>query len=184
MRLFVFLLALCLPAAVNAAQTSTNRVVAVSDQGKLQITVPPDWFFAQTNQLNKPSLIQVRAPFNRFALEMTVYWDGFSTNSKPTEADFDHIITNVVNRQYVPASVEKKVELETLKGPGVRGRFARFTDIRWFAEKKPEGEYNNVTTGMFRCDNLWGHFNLLTDDKNGPDFKEGFRILQSLRKQP
>jgi hypothetical protein len=37
---------------------------------------------------------------------------------------------------------------------------------------------------MFRCGNLWGNFDLLTNDKDGPTFKQGLTVLQSLHRKP
>ena len=45
-------------------------------------------------------------------------------------------------------------------------------------------EFPNFTEGMFRSDNIWGNFNLLTFDKDGPGFKAGLQVLQSMRRKP
>lgn len=175
----------CSAADVAKVETAPThpRQISVGSHGTLEITLPADWQLVQTNAPDKPALIHIQAATNHINIQMTIYWDGFvGSNSVPTVANFETIISNVVSSQYVPASVEKQIHMETLTGPAVTGRFVRFTDIRWFAQQKPETEFNNVATGMFRCDNLWGNFDLFTNDKNGPDFQRGFQVLKSLRK--
>ena len=62
------------------------------------------------------------------------------------------------------------------------GTFARFTEAHWVPML--EADYRNIATGMFRSGNLWGRFNLLTYDKDGPQFKRGLEILKSIRREP
>ncbi len=114
---------------------------------------------------------------------MTVYWDGFGkTTRKPTEADFQNMVSNDCQRQYVPISVEKEVHLEPLKGPEVSGVFARFTDAKWVPMAK--NQFRNLAIGKFRCGNVWGNFDLLSGDKDGPQFNAGLKVMQSLWRKP
>jgi hypothetical protein len=88
----------------------------------------------------------------------------------------------VVKVQYLPIAVEKTFSVEKLKGPGVTGSFVRLTDAGWAPVVKDE--YHNLVTGMFRCENLWGTFDLVTNDKDGPLFKQGLKVMESLHRKP
>lgn len=168
--------------AANRPDLTTNSVT-VDKQGTLEIPAPKNWTFIHTNAPGAPAYAALHSPGNSIAIEMTIYWDGVGKKiSKPTEAEFEEIVSNVCVRGYERISVEKKFTLEKLKGPTVSGTFARFTDSRWVPMLK--GDFPNVATGMFRCGNLWGNFNLLTYDKDGPTFKQGLQLLQSTRRKP
>ena len=170
-------------AAENEAPT-TNTVV-VGEHGTLEILAPKDWTLIHTNLhlRGNPESVELHSAGNTVTIRMTIYWDGFSGQiAKPTEADFDKIVSNVAVRQYMPISVEGKFTLEKLHGEAVTGSFARFTDAGWVPMLKDE--YHNLTTGMFRCGNLWGNFDLLANDKDGPEFQQGLKVMESLRRKP
>ena len=183
------LLALALFAAVIspvwAANTPplTTHSVTVGEQGTLQIAVPQDWTFMQTNVPGAAVYAMLRSPTNSIAFEMWVYWDGFArTNSKPTETDFAQIVSNTCLHGVFKASTETEIKLEKFQGPAVSGTFARFTEAHWVP--MVQGDFPNIATGMFRSGNLWGNFNLLTYGKDGPQFKQGLEILKSIRRKP
>ena len=115
-------------------------------------------------------------PFSPFAVE------GKATLRPMAEANFAQIVSNTCVRGVAQASIEKEVTLEKFRGPAVRGTFARFTEAHWVPML--QGDYPNIATGMFRSGNLWGNFNLLTYDKDGPQFKQGLEILKSMRRKP
>jgi hypothetical protein len=174
--------ALSLALAADSPGLTTNSVT-VGKQGTLQIVAPRDWRFTHTNVSGAPPYASLHSPSNSIAIEISVYWDGIGKKiSKPTEADFEQIVSNVSVRSYEPTSVERKTTLEKFQGPGVTGVFARFTDARWVPVLK--GDYPNVASGMFRSGNLWGNFTLLTYEKDGPSFKQGLQVLQSMRRVP
>lgn len=171
----------------RAAETEaivTNTITAAS-HGMLEICSPRNWTLIRTN-LNlpgKPVSVELHSASNTAVIRLTIFWDGFgSKNVKPTEADMEKSVSTLAARQYLPISVEKAVTLEKLRGPAVTGSFARFTDADW--PSMLTDEYRNMTTGMFRCDNLWGNFDILTNDKDGPNFKQGLKVLESLRRTP
>jgi len=78
-------------------------------------------------------------------------------------------------------AIEKTFNLEKLHGPAVTGIYARVTDSKWIPIE--EDTYRNICEGMFRCGNIWGNFNLLTNDKDGPGFKAGLKVLESLHRK-
>lgn len=163
----------------------TTNAVVVGKHGTLQILTPPDWTLIRTNmQLRgNPQSVEVHSITNNDTLRITIYWDGFNGQmANPTEANMQTIVSNVATRQYLPISVEKKFTLEKLHGKAVTGTFARFTDAGWVPMLKDE--HRNLATGMFRCGNLWGNFDLLTDDKNGPEFQLGIKMVESMRRAP
>ena len=173
--------------AADDKDMATNSIVA-DEAGTLEIVAPKDWTFTHTNMqmTGNPPSMELHSPSNVIAIRITVYWDGFRGQvSKLDDQDFDKIVSNVVKQQYLPVSVEKKFVVEKLKGPGVSGSFARITDAKWSPVMKGavENEFKNLATGMFRCGNLWGNFDLLTNDKDGPPFKQGLKVLESLHKK-
>jgi hypothetical protein len=183
------LLALALLAAatfsVLAAETPavTTNSVTVDNQGVLQIAAPTDWTFEHTNTPDSQPYAALQSSNNLIAIEIWILWDGFGkTNSRPTPADLAQIVSNSCVRGYAKVSIEKKVVLEKLQGPAVSGTFARFSEAQWVPMLK--GDYPNVASGMFRCGNLWGRFELLSYDKDGPLFKQGLQVLESMRRKP
>jgi hypothetical protein len=170
----------------RAAETAalTTNAVTLGEQGTLEISLPKDWTFAQTN-LNypgKPTSVELHSASNSAVIRLTIFWDGFRhPNVKPTETDMVNSVSNAAVLQYLPISVEKTVTLEQLHGPAVTGLFVRFTDSKW---KPLFTAYKNAATGMFRSSNLWGNFDLLTNEKDGIDFKQGLQVLESLRRKP
>jgi hypothetical protein len=174
---------ICTAHAADEPKFITTEVPAGTN-GTLEIPAPADWTITYTNLLmpGNPPTLEFHPPNNSLALRITLYWDGFGANkTKLTDADFDRIVSNVAKMKYVPVSVEGTFTLEKLKGDGVSGTFARFTDRDWTPVLK--NEFPNLTTGMFRCGNLWGNFDLLTSDKDGPSFKAGLKVLQAMRRK-
>ena len=91
------------------------------------------------------------------------------------------IVSNNIVVQYLPGAVEKTFDLEKFHGPAANGIFARITDAHWTLLIKDT--YPNITEGMFRSGNIWANFSMLTHDKNGPEFKAGLKVLESIRHQ-
>jgi len=186
-----FLLALTLMSRLlSSAGAADNQIFktnsfTVGKQGTLEILTPTDWTFVQTNLylLGNPPSVELHSPGNATEIRISAYWDGFSGKiSNPTAADFENIVSNVCVLKYVPASVEKNVVLEKLQGPAVSGTFARFTDATWVPMLN--NDHRVVVTGMFRSGNIWGNFDMVTGDKNGPMFKQGLQVLESIRRKP
>ncbi len=188
MRQLLFIVALVsafgLARAAEVEPLKTNSLT-LGVAGTLEVLTPPDWTVVQTN-LNAPDygpIFEVHAPNDSLTIRIYTRWDGFGGKSiKPTEADMNAIVSNIMKKQYLPVAKEKTFALEKLKGPGVSGVYARVTDARWTPILK--NTYPNVAEGMFRCQNIWGNFDLLTPDKDGPGFKAGLKVLESLRRQP
>jgi hypothetical protein len=170
--------------AAESTALTTNSL-ALGTHGTLEIQPPQDWTMFHTNMNlpgNPPSL-ELHSPSNTVVVRLTIYWDGFRGNNlQPTEANMGTIVSNNAVLLYLPTSVEQKFVLEKLHGPAVSGAFTRFTDARWTPVLK--NEYRNLATGMFRCKNIWGTFDLLTNDKDGPQFKQGLSVIESLRRTP
>ena len=171
--------------AAEAQSLKTNNI-PLGKVGSLQLLTPPDWKIIPVDlklQDNVP-VFDLHAPSNTLVIRLYVRWDGFAGKSaRPGEAEMSTIVSNSVEGQYLPIAVEKTFELEKLHGPAVSGIYARVTDSTWSPVIK-DNNYPNVCEGMFRCANIWGNFNLLTFDKNGPGFKTGLQVLESLRKKP
>lgn len=187
MRQLLLLLALLgagiSPAPAEDSQALVTNSVTVDKQGALQIVTPNNWRFEHTNVSGAAPYLSLHSPSNSIAIEISVFWDGIGKKvSKPTQADFERIVSNVCLRSFEPTSVEKKVVLEEFRGPSVNGTFARFTDAHWVPMLK--NDYPNVASGMFRSGNFWGNFNLMTYDKDGPLFKQGLEVMKSMRRVP
>jgi hypothetical protein len=189
MRQLLFILALLgslgLARAADSAATKTNSV-ALGAPGTLQIVAPADWTLVHTN-LNLPDravTVELHSASNSIVIRFYIRWDGFpGMPAKPTEPEMGKIVSNTIVYQYLTNSVEKKFDLEKLRGPGVIGTFARITDAKWTPVAKGD-TYPNLTEGMFRCGNIWGNFNVLTFGKDGPLFKEALKALESMRRAP
>jgi len=184
--LLIFALA-CAVTVTRAADNGrmTTNSIDLGKPGTLQVLLPHDWTLVHTNLglPNNPPTVEFHAPTSTTVIRLSIYWDGFAgTNSSPGEADMLQIVSNVVTRQYLPISVEKTFEPEKFHGPGVSGVFARITDAGWTPVVKDE--YPNLATGMFRAGNIWGNFDLLCFDRDGPQFKAGLAVMQSLRRKP
>jgi len=184
--LFVFALmgAFSLARAAESQPLATNNV-AVGEHGTLEILTPKDWTLIHTNMNfpGNPVSVELHAPGDAPTIRLTIFWDGFGGKPvKPTEADMEQSVSNNVRIYSLPISKEKTFALEKIHGPGVAGCFARLTDAEWTPVVK--GEFLNIATGMFRSENLWGNFDLLTFDKDGPQFKAGLKVLESLRRKP
>jgi hypothetical protein len=172
-------------ARAAASEALATNTIMVDGHGTLEISSPKDWTFIQTN-LNfpgKPVSAEWHSISNTTVIRLTVFWDGFGDkNVKPSEADMDKTIDSVAARLYLPISVEKTVTLEKLHGTAVTGSFARFTDAEW--PSMLTDQYPNVATGMFRSGNLWGNFDIFTNDKDGPNFQQGLKVIESIRRKP
>jgi hypothetical protein len=183
----VFALMLALVFSVRAADTdvlNTNTVV-LGEPGTLVILTPKDWTMSITNVSLKgnPPTVDLYSANRSVGVRLTIYWDGFNGSiSKLADPQMDTIVSNVAVREYVAISVEKSFVVEKFQGPKVTGAFARFTDAHWTPMMKDD--YKNVATGMFHCGNIWGNFNLVSNDKNGPAFDRGLEVLKSFRRQP
>ncbi|HXT11731.1 MAG TPA: hypothetical protein VN873_09225 [Candidatus Angelobacter sp.] len=175
---------LTLGRAAESTPLKTNPV-SVGPHGNLEITAPDGWQLLHTN-LNlpgKPVSVELHAPGNTVEIRLNICWDGFpGPITNPTDADMALMVSNVVAAQYLPMSVEKKIDLEKLRGPGVTGFFVRLTDASWTPVLKDQ--YRNQGVGMFRAGNLWGDFDLLCNDKDGSQFNAGLKVMQSLRRKP
>jgi hypothetical protein len=170
--------------AADTKPLATNNV-PLGKPGTLEILTPPDWTLAKTNLYlpDNPPTYELHSPSNKIVIRLYIHWDGFGGSAiKPTEPQMGKIVSNNIVFQYLTNSVEKKFDLEKLQGPGVTGIFGRLTDATWTPMVKEE-TYPNLAEGMFRCENIWGNFNLLTFDKNGPQFKAGLKVLESMRRK-
>ncbi len=170
--------------AADTKPLATNTVI-LGKPGTLEILTPSDWTLTKTNLVlpdNVP-VFELHSPSDAMVIRLFVRWDDFGGRSiKPTESQMGQIVSNNIAFQYLTNSVEKKIDLEKLRGPAVTGIFARITDAHWTPAVK-EQTYPNLAEGMFRCGNIWGNFNLLTHDKDGLEFKAGLKVLESMRRQ-
>jgi hypothetical protein len=162
-----------------------TNAVALGVQGTLEIVAPSDWTFVRTN-LNMPGnppSVELHSRSNLITLRLTIYPDrpGAGKLDKPTAADMQGIVSNEARVNYLPVSVEKTLVMEKLSGQGVSGSYVRLTDATWTPIAKDQ--YKNLTTGMFRSGNLWGYFDLETYDKDGPSFKQGMKVMESLHRK-
>ncbi|HWD92983.1 MAG TPA: hypothetical protein VG938_11625 [Verrucomicrobiae bacterium] len=172
-------------ARAAAGETLATNTIPVDNHGTLEISCPTDWSLIRTN-LNlpgKPVSVELHSLSNTVIVRLTIFWNGFGNEKvKPTEDDMEQSVSNLASRRYLPLSVEKTFTLEKLQGPAVTGPFIRFTDAGWTPVMTDE--YQNVATGMFRSGNLWGNFDVLTNDKDGPNFKQGLKVVESIRGKP
>ena len=182
--LFAVMSAMSLARAADTAALVTNSV-SFGEHGTLEVLIPKDWTLLRTN-LNlprKPESFELHSARNEIVVRITSFWDGFGgSNAKPTEEDMANSVRTNAERVWLPISVEKSLTVEKLRGPAVTGSFVRITDAKWVPVVK--GTYRNQATGMFRSGNLWGSFDLLTNDKDGPEFKQGLNVMESLRRKP
>jgi hypothetical protein len=181
---FALMSALSLARAAETGVLKTNTV-NVGIPGKLEIVTPADWTLLNTNLSlsDNPLTFELHAPSNALVIRFFIRWDGFGgKNVKPTEADMGTVVSNNIVAQYMPVAVEKRFDLEKFHGPAVNGIFGRVTDRKWTPVLKDT--YPNLAEGMFRCGSIWGNFSLLTSGKDGPQFKAGLKVLESLRRKP
>jgi hypothetical protein len=180
--LFALVSAVSLARAADIGALATNSV-PFGEHGRLEALTPSDWSLMRTNLPGYPPTVELHSASNTIVIRLSIRWDQPGQKIPyPTQMDMNKIVSNTVTIQYLPIAVEKTFNVEKLKGPGVTGSFARFTDARWTPMMKDQ--YHNLVTGMFRCENLWGTFDLLTDDKDGPLFKQGLKVMESLHRKP
>jgi hypothetical protein len=186
MRQLLFVLALAgvlTGARASGTGQMTTNSVSLGMPGTLEMLTPSGWTLQRTNLNlpNKPVSVELHAPEEASIIRLAIYWDGMNGLAAPTDPKMDMIVSNNAT-QYAPISVEKKIDLERLKGPAVTGSFARFTDAGWTPVVK--SEYPNLATGMFRCANIWGTFDIVTGDKDGPRFNQAIDVVKSFRRTP
>ena len=187
---FLFLIALAAAFAFTRsadAQALATNDLRLAKAGILQALTPPDWTgkFMGVHQPDQEPIFDFYAPNHALMLRLYVRWDGFGGKPiRPGETEMSKIVSNTVATQYLPVAVEKSFNLEKLRGPAVTGIYARITDTNWTPVLKNTNDYPNICEGMFRTANIWGNFNLLTHDKDGPEFKAGLQVLESLRRKP
>jgi hypothetical protein len=171
-------------AAAEQVEFTTNSI-PIQGHGALEIKAPKAWRVATTNAFGPagPHTVVVQSAAGDIAVQITIYPEGLGTNQlKPDDEKMAELLKTFAEAQYAPAAVEKQVTMEKLKGADVSGSFARFSDAKWVGKKPPPAEFSNVATGLMRCGDLWGNFTVLTNDKDGPLFKEGLAVVESLRK--
>ena len=170
---------------VIQAQPLKTNDLNLAKSGTLQVITPTNWTakYVGMNQPDQEPMFDLRAPSNTLVIRLYVRWDGFGGKSaRPDLAEMGTIVSNSVVTQYLTRTVEKTFDLEKLQGRAVTGIYARVTDAKW--NPLEEDTYRNVCEGMFRSGNIWGNFNLLTNDKDGPGFKAGMKVLESLHRKP
>jgi len=164
----------------------TTNTLAVSELAVLRIQSPKDWSFETKGAGNPtgPRTAALRSEDGGVSVQITMFRNGFSPNQfKPTDDKMAQMVKSAAESQFLASSMEKKVEVEKLKGAQVSGSFARFTDAKWAEKKLPPGEFSNVAIGVLRCGDLWGNFTLLSSDKDGPHFKQGLAVLEAMRQE-
>jgi hypothetical protein len=180
-----FTTALTIVLHAAGTQEFTTNSLPIPDHGTLNIKAPKGWGFVRKGAINPtgPRTAELKSASGDISVQLTMFWDGINP-SKPrlTDEDLTDIVKMAAERQYAPASVEKKTTIEKLSGGKVSGSFARFTDAEWVGKKVPPGEFSNVASGAVRCDDLWGVFTILTNEKDGPKFKQGLAVIESLEK--
>lgn len=168
------------PAAGDILKTNG---VAVGKDGTLEIATPGDWMLVQTN-LNSPGnpkTVELHSLSNTVVIRLQFYSAAFKGKlALPTDDKMDVIVSNTAV-QYLPIAVEKTIVTEKLNGPAMTGAFVCLTDAGWTPVVKDE--FHFLTTGMFRCEKIWGTFELLTNDK-GPSFKQGMDVIKSFQRKP
>lgn len=185
---FLFLLALiCTLGLARGEDTSAvkTNLVNLRTVGKLEVLTPRDWTMTFTNVSlpDNPVQVEFHAPSNSVVLRIDLRWDGF--NGRPgrvAPADMERMVSNNIVVQYLPSLVETNITLEKLTGPDVSGVYARITDAKWSPIRV--NDYPNIAEGMFRSRNIVGNFDMLTFGKDGPGFKAGLKVLQSVRRLP
>jgi len=187
-RLFALCLVVASAAVAPAAEQPefTTNSLPVSELAVVRVAAPKGWSFVPKGAANPsgPRTASLRSEDGGVSVQIRMFRNGFSPNQfKPNEEKMAEMVRKAGEAQFVSTSVEKKVDVEKLKGADVSGSFARFTDIKWADKKLPPGELSNVAIGVLRCGDLWGDFTLLTNDKDGPHFKEGLAVIESLRKE-
>ena len=165
-------------------QFKTNSA-AVHQHGTLSWTVPAAWTDTGADGTPPPTApitLRFRAPGNRPTVLLAVFWDGIGAQqAKPGAELFPVLVKALAEKQYAAGSVEKTAKVETFKDDTVAVSYASFTDLKFTGKEPPPDETRNITVGMFRCGHLWGNFTLLTNDKDGDEFKQAMAVVKSLR---
>lgn len=87
-------------------------------------------------------------------------------------------------QQFVPGSVEGKVDLKELKFGGVTGFAVSFTDARLVGKPSIKEDYKAMTACyIYLGENILVTATLYTDEMNGKAYAEGMRILKSMSLQ-
>lgn len=176
------------PAALSGEKDFTTNSLPIPGHASLQIIAPKEWIFvAKGRQLpsqSVPRTAELSAKDAGAKLLLTAFWDGFGGDKKLTPALYQTHLRASLEAQYAPSSVEKKTVVEKFGGTNVQGWFARFTDAKWSDKTPPAGEYANIATGWFHCGDLWGHFTLFTNEKDGPLIRQGLAVMEGLKRGP
>ena len=162
----------------------TNSL-AIHGHGTLTWAAPATWEHTAPSPAappDAPMAFRWRAPGNHPTVLVSVAWDGIAGNKgKPDGAMLAVLVKTFAEKQYAAQSVEKAAKVETVKSDAVTVSYASFTDPKFIAKEPPPDETRNMTVGMFRSGPLWGNFTLMTNDKDGDEFREGMALVRSLR---
>jgi hypothetical protein len=169
----------------TVAPKTESRQVTVAEEGSLAYNAPGEWVYSAPKLPNGkfPPTFKLSPKDQSASLLVTVFWDGFGNRATPmTDAELQNVLKVSSERQYVPTSVEKKLEILKFTQPGVHGWYAQFTDASLVGKNPPPGDFKVVTSGIFRAGNLWGNFTLLTNAKDDAGFKTGLKVIESFKK--
>ena len=101
--------------------------------------------------------------------------DKFSTQSK-----LEKEMKAEMEKQYLPGSVEKKVNLEKLNSKNYMSTYAKFTDAHLAKSKDLNPpHYKYVSTGVLVIGKTIGAFTLLSNSTESEEYKKMFKFLEN-----
>lgn len=139
---------------------------ALGKTGTLQVTMPEGWNGATDGQ--SPVTVTLKAPTaKKVSVQATPM-----PQANPSDAQMKELATTI-GSYYLPNAVEKKVTLEELNGPQVKGFVSSFTDA------SPTTEFRYVTAGCVVSNKVVFTVTLLYDDKNSTDKAAALEAVKS-----
>ncbi len=149
------------------ALAAEDKTISLGDAGTLHVSLPQEWKVA--NDGSSPVTVKLTAlPDKHVSIQLTPM-----PMSIP-EAKLK-MTAKRVGDGYASGSKEKQTTLEEIKGDGVHGYVASFTD----ASADP-GEFRFVTAGVLLCGKTTLAVTLLYNDKTSADHTAALDALKSL----
>ncbi len=162
----------------------TNSL-AIHGHGTLTWAAPATWEHTpppSAASSDAPVASRWRAPGNHPTVLVSIAWDGIAGNpGKPDGPILAVLVKAFAEKRYAAGSVEKTAKVETVTNGTTIISYASFTDPQFVAKDPPPEETRHMTVGMFRSGPLWGNFTLMTNDKDGDEFREAMALVKSFR---
>jgi hypothetical protein len=181
-RLFAIFVVLT-PLVARAEETKHELVMSVED--RFTVAETEKWSVAVEKELSLRFANVKILPKKDKSFSLMLYFkcDTRDLAQFDSPAKIERAV-RVSSEKYLPGAVEKKIDLKKLKTGGWYGCYTVITDAE-LAEKKEisQGEFKYITRGMIRLskDSALA-FSLMSNDLDGPEYKEVFKYIISFVK--